>query len=135
MTDGNMRATTTKIHRVGDLLVGFAGPTYQGEHMLEWIRSGRNPDTLPEAQKDGDTSASVIVIERGSILLYDRGPYPLRIKGKRYAIGSGCEYAVAAMYLGCNAYQAVAVACKFDTLCGMGIDTLAVNAKPARKRP
>lgn len=41
-----------------------------------------------------------------------------------HAIGTGRDYARAAMHLGRNAVEAVQVAILFDENCGNGVDTL-----------
>ena len=57
-------------------------------------------------------------------LRYEQTPNPFVVEDKQWAIGSGRDYAIAAMHLGRTAAEAVAVACLFDVSCGMGIDTM-----------
>ncbi len=124
-TTGGLIAAVTKIHRIGDLIVGGSGDlTFIGP-MLEWIKAGRDPATFPASQKDKDDWQPVLVIERdGTPSLYERTPYPLRFEQQHVAIGSGGEYARAAMHLGCTARAAVEVAIALDCGCGNGIDVL-----------
>ena len=77
------------------------------------------------SQRDKDDWQPVLVIEAdGTPSLYERTPHPIRYEQRHVAIGSGREYAIAAMYLGKNAVEAVDVACALDGGCGGGIDSL-----------
>ena len=122
---GTTITTVTKIRRIGDLLVGGAGESSFIGAMLDWIEKGRDPATLPKTQADKDDWQPVLVIEAdGTTSLYERTAHPIRHEQQHIAIGSGREYAMAAMYLGCTAKDAVAVAIALDSTCGNGIDTL-----------
>ncbi len=122
---GGLSRSTTKIHRVGASLVGFAGDGAQGMEMLAWLRKGAKPVAFPESQRDDDDWASVIVVRPGGFIdLYERTPYPIRYEDKIFAVGSGRDFALAAMHLGLSAKQAVEVACVFDPGCGNGVDEL-----------
>lgn len=46
-----------------------------------------------------------------------------------FSIGSGADYARAAMALGKTAAEAVAVAARFDLYTGFGVDTLRLRAR------
>lgn len=128
-TSNGLISTVTKIYRVGDLLVGGSGePAFIGA-MLEWIRAGRAPANFPASQRDKDDWQPILVIERGvSPALYERTPHPIRFEQGHVAIGSGRDYARAAMHLGCTARAAVEVAIALDCGCGNGIDTLELLA-------
>lgn len=124
-TYGGMICTVTKIFRVGDLLVGGSGELPFVLAMVEWVRSGRNIDAFPVAQRDKDDWQATLVIEAdGTPSLYERTPYPVRYEHHGVAIGSGREYARAALHLGKTSVEAVEVACALDSSCGNGIDTL-----------
>ena len=125
---GGLHRTTTKIFRVDDMLVGCAGNSAVGKEVVEWIRRGRKAEDFPRKQAEDSTSCSVIVIERdGSILNYDVTPFPIRIEDKIFAVGSGRDFALAAMFLGKTASEAVLVASAFDTGCGNGVDELTLE--------
>lgn len=124
-TANGLISTVTKIYRIGGLLVGGSGePAFIGA-MLEWIRTGRDPAAFPASQKDKDDWQEVLVIEYdGTPSLYERTPYPIRFEQKHVAIGSGRDFARAAMHLGKTAREAVEVAMALDAGCGNGIDEL-----------
>lgn len=122
---GGMICTVTKIHRVGNLLVGGAGDLPFVLAMIEWVRNGRRVDEFPSDQRGKDDWQPLLVIEPdGAPLLYERTPYPVRYEQQCIAIGSGREFARAAMHLGKSAREAVQCACDLSSGCGNGIDTL-----------
>ena len=117
--------TVTKIHRVPGGLVGFTGNAGHAGALLTWFREGRNPEDWPK--KGGDDSAGVVFITDGDELRGysgDDGPHYILYEDKCLAWGAGRDYALAAMFLGKSAREAVKVACALDGSCGMGIDTL-----------
>lgn len=124
-TIADLRRTVTKVHRVGKCLVATTGSTAQGQEMVQWVRSGCKPESFPESQRDKDDWAATVVVRAGPVLdLYERTPYPTRYEDKQFAIGSGRDYAIAAMYLGKCAVDAVKIASEFDVHSGMGVDVL-----------
>lgn len=93
--------------------------------MVDWVRAGRDPEKFPDHQSDKDDWQPLLVIEKdGSISFYDRSRSPVRYEQERIAIGSGRDFAMAAMHLGKSAVEAVEVACALDSGCGNGIDAL-----------
>ena len=126
---GGMICTITKIHRVSGLLVGGEGDFCHVLALVEWVREGRQIEKYPKHQEDKDDTTAFLVVELdGTISLYERTPFPIRYEQQHFAIGSGREYACAALYLGCNAQHAVGVAVALDSGCGNGIDTLTLEA-------
>lgn len=126
---GTMIGTVTKVYRYGDLLVGGAGDGCFISAMREWVKAGRDPDKFPAHQGSKDDWCPIMVIEAdGSCLIYERSPYPTRLEQRFMAIGSGREYAMAAMHLGKTAAEAVEVASALDSACGNGVDTLPLRA-------
>lgn len=125
---GGMVCTVTKIFRVGDLLVGGSGDFPHVLAMVDWVRRGRTVSDFPQAQRDKDDWQTVMVIEPdGAALVYERTPYPVKYEQDCMVIGSGREYARAALYMGATAAEAVAVASALDVNCGNGIDTLTIE--------
>lgn len=123
--------TVTKIHRITGrgVLVGGSGDAAFVNAMIAWVRNGRVLDQFPAEQKSKDDWCSFLVIEQdGTISLYERSPYPVLYEQTLFAIGSGREYARAALHLGCTSAEAVGVACCLDSGCGNGIDTLTLES-------
>jgi len=119
--------TVTKILRVGPLLVAGSGDLDMVVAGFVWVEGGRKPEEFTAAMRDRDTSPDILVIEEGRVLKYERTPYPMLFEDKLFAMGSGRDYALAAMYLGCDARKAVEVASEFDAGCGNGVDTLTLE--------
>lgn len=120
---GTSFVTTTKIQRIDGRLVGYSGDSAQGRSCVQWVRDGMDKTKFPELQRS--TPGSLLIIESGgAIHYYGNTPDPIVIEDKRFSIGSGSEYADAAMYLGKTAREAVEVAIALDSACGNGIDTL-----------
>jgi len=126
-TCAGMRYTVTKIHRLPDGLVAFSGGGAHASELLNWFFGARDPAAYPRCEDDGGAGA-LMVNESGVIFMYSAdNPFPERIESAFFARGSGRDYAMAAMYLGCDARRAVEVACAFDVNCGGGIDTLTLT--------
>jgi 20S proteasome alpha/beta subunit len=118
-------STTTKIFRINDCLVGYTGQLVFGEQMAEWFKAGENIADFPPSQRDKDDWALLLVVRsNGKLQLYERTPYPATYEDKLFAVGSGADYALAAMHCGRTAAEAVALTCLLDSSCGNGVDTL-----------
>lgn len=124
---GTAIRTVTKIKKVDGVLVGLSGDYQWFGAMINWIDRGRKPEEYPLHQRDKDDWCPVLVIERdGTPSFYERSPFPIRIEDQFVAIGSGRDFAMAALHLGHTAVEAVDVACKLDSACGNGVDVLSL---------
>ncbi len=122
---GDVVQPVTKIHQAGDCLVGGAGEFAFILAVIEWVRAGRRLDEFPAHQRDKNDWQPVMVIDCDKrMLLYERTPHPIVWERGFGAIGSGKQYAIAAMHMGASAKDAVAVACEYDPGSGNGIDVL-----------
>lgn len=122
---GGMVCTVTKIFRIGNLLVAGAGDFPHVLAMVEWVRRGRDPADFPVAQGSKDDWQPLLVIEPGGkALIYERTPYPVHYEQDYMTLGSGREYARAALHMGADAVEAVRVASALDVNCGNGVDIL-----------
>ena len=122
---GNLIRTTTKIFKINNHLYGYAGVAATGEELLAWHVAGADPNSFPLSQRDPETSCSPLVITPDKrVLTYESSPYPLTFHDTHFAIGSGRDFALAALLLGYPADEAVATACHFDSGCGNGVDVL-----------
>ena len=124
-TNGGLRGTVTKIFRAGDCLVGGSGEFAFVLAMVDWVKKGRDPATFPADQRNKDNWQPILVIEKdGTHSLYDQTPFPVRHEQPYIALGSGRDFAMAAMYLRKSAVEACEVAIALNAGCGNGIDTL-----------
>jgi hypothetical protein len=121
-----MIRTVKKIHLIDGAFVGAAGDSDYCNELIEWFRTSRQPSTFPRDRPD-DVWGSMLVVwpkADGQMWLYERTPYPTKFDAQPFAIGSGRDYAMAAMHCGRTARGAVQVASFFDSSCGNGIDIL-----------
>ncbi|AVQ81666.1 hypothetical protein [Variovorax sp. PMC12] len=120
---GYTGGTVTKIHRWPGGLCAFSGDLDVGVQLVEWLRAGAVPADFPKLQTENAANFLVIHVD-GSVCQYERTPVPLVFEEGRRAMGSGRDFALAAMHLGHDARAAVEVACALDSGCGNGIDVL-----------
>lgn len=125
-----LACTTTKIATARGCLVGLCGDGPSAQSMLQWFRDGADPALLPACQRTDDWASLLVILpprlgrSRGEIHKYERGPYPIVIHDACTAVGSGRDFAIAAMHCGKTAVEAVDIACIYECSCGNGIDTL-----------
>ncbi len=121
---GGSKHSTTKIHKINGELFATSGCMSIGVARLEWARAGMDAETYPRSTCDDEWGQVLRITSDRRILLYNINGWPMHFEVPRYAIGSGTDFALAAMYLGHSAVEAVEVASALCTDCGMGIDTL-----------
>jgi hypothetical protein len=116
----------TKIHRIGKLLVGASGEVQISQAIYHWLAGPMDPKDYPSIASSGDATVMVIG-PAGRISLYQKGPHPMPLDNKFFALGSGGDAAMATMFLGFSAARAIEVACEVCTGCGGGVDTLTLE--------
>lgn len=105
---------TRKIHRIqtsaGHLLVGYCGQVFAAHVFIEWLKNdkSRKPDL------GNEDFEAIVVAETGRVTIWNQSLVPWRPAGKFFAIGSGAKAAMAAMYCGKGAVDAVKIAAKID---------------------
>jgi len=127
-TNSGLIFTVTKLFKVRGHLLAAAGDFDRIQEIVAWFRAGAEPAQLPAFQKENEGYVGMLIIDKdGGIFKLERGPVPFKIEEKFYAIGSGRDFAMAAMHLGSNAVDAVKVAGVFDAATGNGVDTLTLE--------
>lgn len=96
----------------GGLLIS-AGKTNDAYRVKRWLDEGSKGD--PPAVDDG---FGAFLIRGGRIRLFAGGSEPQPLPDKFFAIGSGRDFAIAAMHLGLSAEEGVKIACKYDAYTG-----------------
>ncbi len=132
-TSVGLKRTVTKVFKVYQSLIGFAGGQAASMAMKKWFEEGKPAECFPEKlQSSAEMSCTMVEIrkvypEKVEIWIYEQSPEPARIEDSTWATGCGRDYALAAMHLGKSAREAVEVACHFDAHCGMGIDEVSFS--------
>jgi ATP-dependent protease HslVU (ClpYQ) peptidase subunit len=121
-TNGGTCLTTAKIRRVPAGLIGCSGDVHACRALAAWAEQGFVVKDFPADAKEG--CKMLLIKPDGTKWLYCGGAYPAQLENPFLAIGSGADYAMAAMHLGHDARTAVQVACDLDAYCGAGITTL-----------
>lgn len=126
-TNSGLVRTVTKLFRANGFMVAVCGDLSQGLEMVEWISRGADPATLPASQRGENWSSIVTIDSSGGVRLYEQGAISFKVEDKHFACGSGRDYAMAAMHLGCDAAGAIGVATALDCFTGNGVDTMTLG--------
>jgi len=121
--DTKVHGSYQKIKRVGDYLVGTAGSVAFCQKFIDWMTCADEEEPPPEGAYSAiliDKNGKVREIENGNLLPAPRG-------AKFFAIGSGGPLAIAAMYAGASAVDAVKIAAKIDTSTGLPVKKLTLK--------
>lgn len=110
---------------------GSAGGASADHDFLEWVKAGANGDW---PRGDDDWRAIVVIREDDQIRAFEyTGDGRFEIPdGQVYALGSGCELALAALDLGCSAAEAALVAARRMGVAQYGIDMVSTQCSPQR---
>ena len=134
--DGNILAADTrqvgsyidnhqaqKIHKIASTYIAIAGDVQQALVFIRWYKNQTEPRPDPNHMKDFEA----LVIKKG-IPYYAADLCELVEIGSPCAIGSGCDYAMAAMLGGADAKQAVRIAMKLDPWTGGRVRSVEIKA-------
>lgn len=123
----DMKVKTTKIKRLpGGEILAWVGTQENGLALANWFVNGCKPEEWPECQK-GDDWTRLIVVIKGKAYEYEQLPIRQCVEGTPHAWGSGRDYAIGALAMGATAAEAVKVASRFSTTCGLGVDAFVVR--------
>lgn len=127
---GDLVSYSQKLFRVGKRIVGVAGSYADALEFIAWLESGLGPGAFPPSLRPETCPAVALVIEPdGSAFRYENTPYPVPVIVRKFiAIGSGRDFAMAAMQLGYDARIAVATACDLSVSCGGDIESLSLES-------
>lgn len=124
---GAGHAKVTKVFKINGCLLAIAGSYDVGMQLVHWFQNGCIAEDYPALQSEDNEASLMVITPERRITHYERTPAPLIFEQEKTAMGSGRDYALAAMHLGCNARQAVEVACVFDVFCGNGVDEISFD--------
>jgi ATP-dependent protease HslVU (ClpYQ) peptidase subunit len=112
----------TKVHRVGQELVGIAGNVKDGLAWLKWYRGGAK-GARPKLE-----SFSALVLRNDGLYSFESDGLEMKVERGFHGIGSGGACAIAAFMAGVDAERAVHIACAIDT--ASGGDVIVHRLKP-----
>jgi ATP-dependent protease HslVU (ClpYQ) peptidase subunit len=118
-TFGGTPVPATKIFRHNDELIGGSGNIQECIAFVEWYTSG-----CPTPKPVFSEGFGAYVIKNGQLWKYESLLVPFVMDMPFWAAGCGADYAMGAMAAGKSAAEAVEIACRFDTGCGLGVDIL-----------
>lgn len=106
-----------------DFIVGFAGIASEIIDVVNYFEHAEMFDRLPRVRN----LAGIVLCADGDIFKFDDYTRWMRVKQPFIAIGSGAQYAMAAMDCGKSPEEAVRIAAKHDAWTGMGIKGYRIN--------
>jgi len=133
-TRQDLKQSVTKIFRLKDgSVVGISGEMSTGLMLVDWLDKPIHDENSYPDNKLPDRGCRAIMVHITNdkqIYEYSEMSKPILINDEHYTLGTGQEYAMAAMACGKNAYEACLITCSLSASCGMGIDTLTLVSAP-----
>lgn len=133
-TLGNMKFAVTKISKIGDWAVGFAGTASDGLKFVEWFKGINSkakvkPDYPFDSESDADFQVLCINTKTKEVWYYDDTSQGTHIKVEQdyFAIGSGATFAITSMFLNKTAKEAVEITSVLCPDCGEGLDVIELS--------
>ena len=134
MDTGNGFTACSKIHKCGRFWYGDAGGAADAEMCKEWLSGGAKPDERPELSAPGQHGLAVEARTGHLFIVEGARPTLVRVMDPQFAVGSGGDFARAAMAFGKTAVEAVEFAAKFDSNTGNGTEHVVIRKRPGAKR-
>jgi ATP-dependent protease HslVU (ClpYQ) peptidase subunit len=123
----NKHGRVTKVFKINGSLIGFSGSLDVGVAILRWFKSDCKEDYWPELQYENVECNVLVVSPDGIVKMYERYPVAVVMEQDIHAIGSGRDFALAAMHLGLDPVKAVEVASALDGFTGGGVDFVCLD--------
>lgn len=119
-TVGGFPFTKTKAYRLKDgRLYAGSGDAEDCAAVRIWLETGGEKPKV-------ENFVGMVIGADGSIWRYEDKLVPFQINQPFHAIGSGRDYAIAAMHMGKSAIEAVELACLYDVYTGAPITELSL---------
>ena len=123
MTGSHIMPTQcTKVVEINGHLVGIAGGAAACMDFMRWYEKGAKRKKFPESCQDEENGCHALVLTGRKVLLYQATATPIDA-GKIAALGSGQDFAIAALLCGKSAANAVRIAAKLDPFTGGPVRT------------
>lgn len=113
-------------------VAGGAGDAMRLIQFLDWLDG---EGALPDFEaKDKENDIEVLVAHpSGDLVVYNGLGQPMHLDEKHWAIGSGADFALAAMDFGKTAVEAVEYASRRDSGTGHGVESMTLGQPKARR--
>lgn len=112
--NGVIEGYVTKVRDIKGILCGSAGNLQDVVMFMRWIEDGMVEDKKPELSEYFEG----IIVKDNEVIIFENKLIPIFMENKFYALGSGKHLAIGAMANGANAFNAVKIACEYDTCSG-----------------
>lgn len=121
---GGLRNRYVKAHRTSNgYLFASAGEMQANELVRLWIERGMPEDGKPSVSQE---FTAILICPDGAVRTLEDKLVQMPVFDRFHAIGSGRDYAIAAMHLGKDAVGAIEVAAVFDIYTGGEIIALSL---------
>lgn len=127
---GGAPYTVTKVMRLDDMIAGISGYLGHGLAVCAWLEAGRDPVKFPKETDDNGSGYVLVAHRSGLVERFENSPYPIIVGDSFHALGSGRDFALAALHMGKDARESVEVACALSSQCGNGIDSISFESGP-----
>ena len=119
--EGTLAGQVCKVSKLNDGSVfGLAGSPFDIDYFKQWYNDGQEPNTL---SLEGDSEA-IHLAPDGTITIYNERGKSFKPDDRFQAIGSGAQFALAAMYAGKTPAEAVEIATWLDLYSSEPIDSM-----------
>jgi hypothetical protein len=115
-----------KLRRGKESVYGGCGDWDKILKMFQVLESG--------GDLDSDTDVTVLELRRDGIWIYESTIIPAKIKNDFWAIGTGANFAIAAMHCGKSVKEAVEIACLYDTSSITPVDYMTLGGDVGTKK-
>ena len=135
-TSGDLKYSAIKLFEMGDFVIGCAGDCINTTKFRKWFKKKYGSDIANypfEEQSEESTLQpfEVLVVNRKTLQVVEYtqdSKLPIEVDCNFIAIGTGRDFAMAAMYLGKSAEEAVQCAIDLCPSCGLGIDIVSMKS-------
>lgn len=127
---GGVPVRVSKLWRVGDIAYAATGDMAESVLVARWVEAGMPDASRPRCEEAG-RSGILVKLSTGEAwrLIGRTGLVQIPIHEPFEAMGSGCDYATAAMAMGKTAVQAVKFAMRFDVFTGGPVESVRVKKR------
>lgn len=111
-TLGGQWFSSTKVQRIGNDLIAFAGLKAEGMRWIDWYANGKR------GPQPKISNSEALILNADGLVYVDCGGEALPVERGFMGIGSGGPCAIASFMTGADAETAVHIACQIDANSG-----------------